>query len=35
MSHWTNADIHKALVELAPEQKEVIGGLKFGEIKGS
>lgn len=34
MSHFHDADIKAALGELAPEEKETIGGMEFGEIKG-
>jgi len=33
MSHFHDDAIKKALYEVAPEEKEVIDGMKFGEIK--
>jgi carbonic anhydrase len=35
MTHWHDSDIKKALLELAPSDKDKIEAQKFGEIKGS
>ncbi|KAF2096246.1 carbonic anhydrase [Rhizodiscina lignyota] len=35
MTHFHDADIRKALIEVAPEEKETIDASKFGEIKGT
>jgi carbonic anhydrase len=35
MTHFHDADIKKALIELAPDEKEAIEQAAFGEIKGS
>ena len=32
MSHYHDADIKKALLEVSPDAKELIESLKFGEI---
>ena len=33
MTHFHNADVRKALLEIAPEEKEALEVMKFGEIK--
>jgi carbonic anhydrase len=35
MTHFSDADIKKALVEISPDEKADIETWKFGEIKGS
>ncbi|KAF2807017.1 carbonic anhydrase [Mytilinidion resinicola] len=35
MTHWHDPEIKKALVEIAPEEKESIEASKFGEITSS
>jgi carbonic anhydrase len=35
MTHFHDADIKKALLEIAPEEKDVIEASKYGEIKTS
>lgn len=32
MTHYHDADIKKALLEVSPESKDLIESLKFGEI---
>ena len=33
MTHWHDTDFKKALLEIAPEEKVAIEGMKFVEIK--
>ncbi|KAK1241384.1 hypothetical protein MKX08_001358 [Trichoderma sp. CBMAI-0020] len=35
MTHFHNADIREALLEFAPQEKEIINATKYGEITGS
>ncbi|KAI5456867.1 carbonic anhydrase [Mariannaea sp. PMI_226] len=35
MTHFHDADIRKALLEIAPQEKETINASKYGEIAGS
>jgi carbonic anhydrase len=34
MTHFHDAEVKKALLEIAPAEKSLIDGMKFGEIKG-
>lgn len=35
MTHYHDADVRKALAEIAPDAKESIEAMKFGEITAS
>jgi carbonic anhydrase len=35
LTHYDDADVKKALMEIAPQEKDYIEGLKYGEIKTS